>query len=356
MRDVFNIKNNQIILNDDYQIKRVYIELTNACNFKCKMCFKNTFVEPEGYMNYETIENLKAQLKQISSLKEVVVGGIGESLLHPDLKDVLIFLKKDLDVYVILQTNGFLLSKYTKFMLDLLIDNIIVSIDNTDVGHPSDSLIYKTIKEMNGTRLKEKKDKPVFSIEIVIDKYSLNGLDKTIKEYIEAGVKDVIISNILPIDRSMVDRTLYPSSEKDILKDVIKVTQGVVSSTLPYFEIKTERKCNFVDRKALIVRWDGEVAPCYRFLHTAKEYVLGREKTIYAHTFGNINSENILDIWNKREYKWFRFIVENAIYPSCIDCNFNESCDFVKDTSVDCWGNEPSCADCLWSRNIVICP
>ncbi len=356
MRDVFNLKNNQIILNDSNDIKRVYIELTNACNFKCKMCFKNTFVEPEGYMSKETIEQVKKQLKDLPQLKEVVVGGIGESLLHPDIKDILSFLKDELDVYVILQTNGFLLNKFSRFVLDKKVDNIIVSVDNTDVGHLSNDLVYNTIKSINDKRLEEKRDKPVFSMEVVIDKHSLKGLDITIKRFIEAGIKDVIISNLLPVDKSMTERTLYPSSDKDILKDVIKVAQGVISMTLPYFEIKTERKCNFIDKKALIVRWDGEVAPCYRFLHTAKEFVIGREKTIYAHTFGNVNREHILDIWNKRDYKWFRFIVDNAIYPSCIDCNFNESCDFVKDTAVDCWGNEPSCADCLWSRNIIICP
>ncbi len=356
MRDVFNFKDNQVILNDTKDIKRVYIELTNACNFKCKMCFKNTFVEPEGYMDEKTIVNLKKQLKELPHLKEVVVGGIGESLLHPQMADVLTFLKDELKVYVILQTNGFLLDKYTRFVLDKKIDNIVVSVDNTDVGHLSNEIVYRIIKNINGLRLKEKRDKPVFSMEVVIDKYSLNGLDGTIKKFIEAGIRDVTISNLLPIDRFMVDRTLYPSGEKDILKNVIKVAQGVVSMTLPYFEIKTERKCNFIDKKALIVRWDGAVAPCYRFLHTAKEFVMGREKTVYEHTFGNINFEGILDIWNKRSYKWFRFIVDNAMYPSCIDCNFNENCDFVKDTSMDCWGNEPSCADCLWSRNMVICP
>lgn len=356
MKDIFNLKNNQIILNDNNDIRRVYIELTNACNFKCKMCFKNTFVEPEGYMNNNTFDKLKEQLKKLPNLKEVFVGGIGESLLHPKIKEVLTFLKEELKVYVVLQTNGFLLKKFARFVLDKEIDNIVVSIDTTDVGHLSNDIAYKTIKTINDTRIEEKRDKPVFSIEIVIDKYSLNNLDKTIKRFIGAGAKDVIISNLLPIEKSMNERILYPSSDKDTLKDVIKATQGVVSATLPYFEIKTERKCNFIDKKALVVRWDGAVAPCYRFLHTAKEYVMGREKDIIEHIFGNVNQEDILTIWNKRDYKWFRFIVDNALYPSCIDCNFNESCDFVKDTSMDCWGNEPSCADCLWSRNIIICP
>ncbi len=356
MKDVFNIKNNQIILNDDDDVKRVYIELTNACNFSCKMCFKNTFVEPNGYMSLKTLENLKKSLRELPGLKEVVIGGIGESLLHKNIKDVIEFLKDELGVYVILATNGYLLNRFVEFILEKQVDNIVVSVDNTSIGHLHNNVAYKTIDGLIKKRNQLKFDKPVISIEMVADKESVTGAADVLKEFLSVGISDVIISNLLPIDESMLDRTLYPSDDKDIIKSIIDVAQGNISITVPYFNLKTERKCNFMDKKALIVRWDGEIAPCYRFLHTATEYVLGRKKRIYAHTFGNINKESIYDIWNKRDYKWFRFTVDNSIYPSCLDCGFNESCDFVKDTEIDCWGGSPSCADCLWSRNIIICP
>ena len=116
----------------------------------------------------------------------------------------------------------------------------------------------------------------------------------------------------------------------------------------------TKRPSPILWIKTLFVRWDGEIAPYCRFLHTVKEYVFKIKKRIYAYIFGNINKEYIYDIWNKRDYKWFRFIVENSIYSSYIDCVFNESCDFIKDTEIDCWGGLPSCANCLWLRNIII--
>ncbi len=356
MKDIFNIKGNQIILNDDDNIKRVYIELTNACNFSCKMCFKNTFVEPEGYMSKDTIENLKNSLKELPNLKEVVLGGIGESLLHKDLKEIVSFLKDELGVYVILATNGFLLDRFIDFLLEKQVDNIVVSADDTSIGHLHNNIVYKTIKKMVDKRRKLLLDKPVVSVEIVVDKESIGNLAEVVTTFMGAGIRDVIISNLLPIDETYLDRTLYPSDDKNILNELIEVGQGNISMTLPYFNIKTERKCNFVDKKALVVRWDGKVAPCYRFLHTAQEFVLGRKKQIYAHTFGDVNKESLYEIWNKRDYKWFRFTVDNSMYPSCLDCNFNEMCNFVKDTEVDCWGGSPSCADCLWSRNIVICP
>ncbi len=356
MKDVFNLKNNQIILNDDDNIRRVYIELTNACNFSCKMCFKNSFVEPDGYMDTKTIEHLKESLKGLKHLKEVVIGGIGEPLLHKNFKEIVRFLKEELGVYVILASNGYLLNRFSDFLLDYQVDNIVVSVDKTSIGHLHNDTVYKTIDELTKKRKKLLLDKPVISIEIVIDKESIIYAKDIVLEFMKIGIRDVIVSNLLPIDESYLDRTLYPSDDRDILKELISVAQGNISMSLPYFSLKTERKCNFIDKKALVVRWDGGVAPCYRFLHTAAEYVMGRKKRIFAHTFGNVNSDSLLDIWNKRDYKWFRFTVDNSMYPSCLDCNFNDSCSFVKDTAVDCWGSSPSCADCLWSRNIVICP
>ena len=57
-----------------------------------------------------------------------------------------------------------------------------------------------------------------------------------------------------------------------------------------------------------------------------------------------------------KEYETFRYIVKNAIYPSCTDCSLREVCDFTKNTEFDCWGNHPSCGDCLWARSLIQCP
>jgi len=32
-----------------------------------------------------------------------------------------------------------------------------------------------------------------------------------------------------------------------------------------------------------------------------------------------------------------------------------DGCSYTQDNEADCWGNEPSCADCLWYREMIIC-
>ena len=45
--------------------------------------------------------------------------------------------------------------------------------------------------------------------------------------------------------------------------------------------------------------------------------------------------------------------VRDFRFPSCVDCG--EACAYAEHNQ-DCWGNAPSCADCLWAQDLVRCP
>lgn len=53
------------------------------------------------------------------------------------------------------------------------------------------------------------------------------------------------------------------------------------------------------------------------------------------------------------EYVAFRANVRDFRFPSCVDCGMD--CTYAQENS-DCWGNNPSCADCLWAQGILHCP
>jgi len=38
------------------------------------------------------------------------------------------------------------------------------------------------------------------------------------------------------------------------------------------------------------------------------------------------------------------------------DCKFRNHCWWTETSERDCWGASPSCADCLWSKRILLCP
>ena len=71
---------------------------------------------------------------------------------------------------------------------------------------------------------------------------------------------------------------------------------------------------------------------------------------------GNINEKHPADIWKDAEYVNFRLAVKNFRFPSCSDCKDLEGCSMADNNEMDCWGNSPSCAECLWSRRLIACP
>ncbi len=88
---------------------------------------------------------------------------------------------------------------------------------------------------------------------------------------------------------------------------------------------------------------------------TMSSFLEGK-KEVVAHSFGNTFKEKLSDIWTSKNYEVFRYNIKNSIYPSCTDCSLMDACSFTENTEFDCWGNNPSCADCLWARGIIKCP
>ena len=64
--------------------KKLYLEVTTNCNMSCGMCVKNA---PGSSISNQhlNIAIFKKLLPYLSHVQELVLNGIGEPLLHPDL-------------------------------------------------------------------------------------------------------------------------------------------------------------------------------------------------------------------------------------------------------------------------------
>jgi radical SAM protein with 4Fe4S-binding SPASM domain len=245
------------------------------------------------------------------------------------------------------------------------VDKIIVSIDAPDAKVYEDirgtdfSQIEGNVMYFQEAKRRLNAHNPEVMIEVVAMKSNLDLLPSILPLASRLEVTSVIISNIMPFSKELCSETLYDGSF-DYNAFIDKMNNQVgkyrLKTVFPKFELLTERKCQFIEQDATVIRSDGEVAPCYRLLHSYTEYIFGRGKEVDAFSFGNVFKDTLLDIWNGRDYKSFRYSVKNALFPSCTDCSLRDSCDFCLTTDSDCFGNLPSCADCLWSRGIVQCP
>jgi len=174
------------------------------------------------------------------------------------------------------------------------------------------------------------------------------------------GFMKLVLSNLLPQCQEDVGQIVYTLHENPELKlkrnDWLNLSmQNQLQIKFPNIELKTERKCVFVEDGTLTINSDGNVSSCYRFAHPSIEYVFGRRKQVYPFPYGNVNDQTLQEIWDSQRYRDLRLQNLANRFPSCPDCDLVDSCDYVNDSQCDCKGQNPSCADCLWTRGFVEC-
>ena len=354
----FSYQGNRILIPQNLTPKKIYIEPSSKCNLNCAMCFRHSWDEPFLDMDYELFKKLLEEIDGFSRKPDIHIGGLGEPFVNPHIYDMLTSLKES-GYFVSISSNGTLMPRERmECLIDHGIDRLYLSMDPGVLGHGPVDPVLERLREIDSLRRKKKKGKPMTGVEIVLTKENIAYLPGLVGPLKEAGVTFIILSNLVPTRKQVESQVLYGQDkfENKAYEEFVKKSYTQFNVTLPEFEFRTERRCNFISQDGVVIRSDGEVVPCYRLMYSYEEHYLGIHRKINVKSFGNIKEKSLEEIYNTREYAWFRFVVKNSLYPSCGDCRLRESCDFILSTERDCWGNAPSCSDCLWARRIVICP
>ena len=339
--------------------EKLYLELTDACNLNCEMCYRKTWGNIGAHMDATM---LKQVIGDIGTVREIILGGIGEPTIHPEFYWVLEQLKER---EITLTTNGTTIDERMAEALVECVDKMVVSVDGSQLiydrirGFEYNQLI-KNLNLLNQAKVKAGKNTPHLLIQMVISKDNLEEVSHVVDIAAQLHADTLILSNLLPVTIEDSDSILYTQYDNSEIKSFFnkvrsKALRYGLEIKLTESKLKTDRRCNFIEKSAMVINARGEVVPCYRFAHHGTEVVFGRFKTIEKVVFGKIGTQSLDALWNDSAYENFRHMVHKNHYPSCPDCDLVDGCDFVRNTSGDCYGNTPSCADCLWSRNIVYC-
>ena len=110
------------------KINYIMFDVTDHCNFSCKHCYKD---QPDEYtdLDMERMISFLDILQEKGFFPSIVISG-GEPLLYKDLFPFLDYLKTRKSVK--LNTNGVLLKKYYKELLDCTNLKVQVSLDGYD--------------------------------------------------------------------------------------------------------------------------------------------------------------------------------------------------------------------------------
>ena len=340
-------------------INKIYIELTQHCNLNCRSCFRHGWRRPPVHMAGDVFARASAEAQ---AAKTVVIGGVGEPTTHPKFCEYSRLLAHE---NLELTSNAYEWDDDMLATIARLYKKVTVSVD----GLPDSFLAARgfdfEIMAQNVRRLvaakKAAQSKLYIHAQLVLSKDNLHDVRALVPKLREIGFGRLVISNLYPQTEQDKDKIVYLTYLDKELREFVCSWYPVGSQhqlpiKIPQTKFSAEHRCAFVEDGAVFITANGDVAPCFRFAHDGQEYVFGRKKKVLALHFGNILRGSLADIWQQKDYLTFRFQNYASRYPSCIDCDYVEFCDYVTTSEADCRANEPSCADCLWCRGLIECP
>jgi tungsten cofactor oxidoreducase radical SAM maturase len=344
--------------------RRVIIEPTARCNLDCAICIRRVWQEAPGEMSWDTFTRVIENLRAFPDLRALVLGGFGEPLVHPRIVDM-VAMAAAAGLRVTLTTNGLLLDRLmAQALLEARLDTVVVSVDSAHIRAFERAGVVEGVDRVldNVHILRELARQrglmaPRIGLECVVTRSTLEDLARLPVLAKALGASFALVTNLLPHTPEQAADILYDRDEPLPCPSGWPVASGdwIVwgLTRLPRMRWGAHRRCRFVEERAMVIGWDGAVSPCYALMHSYPYYIYGRRKEVTRFALGRVGERSLAEIWTSREYVTFRAKVRHFRFPSCVDCGM--ACTFAA-RNEDCWGNVPSCADCLWAQDIVRCP
>ncbi len=198
------------------------VEVTTRCNMRCAMCVKSAPGSEivEAHLPLTTFQALAPVLAKTEKL---VLNGIGEPLLHPQLPEFVAFARERMapDAEIGFQSNGLLLTpELARKLVRAGVDTICISLDavedEEDNGQVKGELhgqrkvrklenafaMLREAAEQEGRALR-------LGVEFVLMADTLRQLPKVVRWAAQQGGSFVIVSHLLAYSETMCEQSLF---------------------------------------------------------------------------------------------------------------------------------------------------
>lgn len=298
------------------------VEPTMRCNLRCIMCPWPAFRAPAD-MSWATYQRI---VPYLSLAQELDLTGGGESLLHPRLLDM-VLLGKIAGCVVGFSTNATLLKPDVAYDLVLAgLDWIAYSVDGaTRTTYESIRVgarfqtVLDNIQAMWEARRARHSITPHTMIFFVMMRQNFHELPQMVELAHRLGIEQVVVKNLDVILKEGDDvRSLFGGEEyasPPELPRILDETRRLAARyRLPLrlypLQPRESPVCEQNPLVNLFINWEGYVSPCITLAYAQRQYFGGRWHEIQRCRFGDINSEELPQIWQKEEYKRFRAIFQ----------------------------------------------
>lgn len=231
--------------------RKVYVELTTRCNLQCAMCVKHTAGSciPDDDMDLAVFRKLLPSLAGIDTL---VLNGIGESLLHPDLMEIIrladIHMAKS--AVIGLQSNGVLVDRtMARELVERGLNTLCLSVDGFDdplrgIGARQHSfkVIGDAVRHMGAAR-KNANGSFLLGLEAVLSRKRVGDLPDLVDWAAANGVDYLIASHLMPYDRDTETTTLFNPHSNEAVRLYDKYCEKAAGLGLDFVrEFRRSRK------------------------------------------------------------------------------------------------------------------
>lgn len=268
------------------------LEPTNRCNLNCKMCARRYWdaeANPLGDMSKDLFD--KYILPEAKG-KEFLLQIFGEPLMGDNFFYMLEKLQEK-GCPTIITTNGILLSKYYKELVDLGLGKIVISFDGLDTlpeirGIKKD-IILQGIEKLNQYKKEKKVNHPEIFFNFVILRENLRDLPAVIELASKVGCKNVSASPAVIHSKELENENLFDFivETEEVFEKAKKTAKesGVNLSLPPLKDAYGECLLPF---KQIFVNFDGDVRPCCVSTINEKDSM----------KLGNIKDRSLHEYWN----------------------------------------------------------
>ena len=266
---------------DVKNITSLIIEPTNTCNLRCTFCFvTDGMTRDGGFMDFNIFKKI---IDDCTDLEHLCMHNWGEPLLHKDIFRMIEYAKNKGVNYVVMNTNGTLLTdKMINRIVNSKLDIIRFSIDGS----------AETFKRVRGVEL-ENIEKNIKKLKIIKEKKKPElkmGVVFTVEEDTEGDAEEYINHWEKIVDHVRLQPKLITSPRTEVCPEPFGKDYG-----------------------KLVVLWDGRVIPC------CVDYNANL-------MIGNIQNDTISNLWKSEKLNILREQHLKGEFPdTCANCNECES-------------------------------
>lgn len=328
--------------------------LTYGCNLRCKMCGQwgdfgaSRKLSSDILTSQLTFDELKSLIDDVAFFKPNITLFGGEPFLYKEFLKLIEYIKS-VSLRCNAVTNGTLLEKYAEPLVDVGMDEIIISLDGTPEIHDmirgvpgAFGKIVRGVKRIQDVKEESRKRKPLINVAVVISELNYQNLGEIVALCADMKVSSVCFHHLIFFSKETYEKhneefqkaffitspswggfiREHPGIDTDSLISEIARVKNKRYDTKVYFypdftdeEIKRyysgeqfvpqtySQRCKSPWMEAYIFP-DGSVRPCL-----SMDYIAG-----------NIKSESFLKVWNNKLYRRYREVIKKKTFPVCAKC------------------------------------